>query len=154
MTLPLPTLPRHDRDPVPDMATAIRDAMASGRSRMEFRFAFGEIPVSGSLAPNGSDHILEVYAPVGIVPYSAEDREARRTIRAAVDELRRHHPDRVGIDGHQTIFIRGSRRIAEPLKAVSVVSALVAQMVDIRPLFDAVGQFLPDLHRALPASRA
>lgn len=138
---------------VPDMAAAVRDAIAAGRPNMRFQFAFGEIPVIGTLAPEGDAWRLDVRAPVGIVPYSAEDAETRKTLHAAVDAIRGARIGTIDIDVHQTIYVEGARRIEPPMTTVSVVSALVALMMEIRPLIEAVADYLPDLRTALPARR-
>lgn len=135
------------------MATAVRGAIAAGQPELRFRFAFGEVPVNGALAPEGSGYRLHVHAAVGIVPFSAEDREARQTLRAAIAAIRFSHPQSIAIDAHQVIVVKGSRIMNPPMTAVSVVAALVALMMDVRPMLEAVADFLPDLRNALPVSR-
>lgn len=153
MTMDIPSLFAPGRGAVPDMTTAVRDAIAAGQAEMRFRFAFGEVPINGTLAPDGPGYRLHVHVPVGIVPFTAEDREARQTLRAAIDEIRHSHPDNVGVDPHQVIFVKGSAMLAPPMTAVSIVTALVALMMDVRPLLDAIADVLPDLRSALPVSR-
>jgi hypothetical protein len=139
---------------VPDMATAVRDAIASGRSHLSFRFAFGEIPVTGTLAPETNGYGLSVTASVGVIPYSVEDPSARKALRVAIASMPGSDKGRVGIDRQQTVFIEGARNIASPMTAVSVIASLVALMVELRPLFDEVAAYLPDVASALPPRHA
>lgn len=136
--------------PIPDMATAVRDAIASGRSHLTFRFSFGEVPVTGTLSLEAGGYRLSINATVGAIPFSGEDPAARKPLRTAIASMPGSDKGRIGIDRQQVVFIEGARSFTSPMNAVSVIAALVALMVDVRPLFDEVAAYLPDVASALP----
>lgn len=143
--------------PAPDMATAVRGAisLATPPGRLAFRFAYGEVPVTGTITPTGeSRYVLSIAVTAGIVPYSAEDRDARGVLLAAIHHIARSFDDRIAIDPHQAIVISAAREVAVPLTAVSVLAGLVALMVEVRPVFEALGDYLPELRSALPVADA
>ena len=142
--------------PLPDMATAVRGAIAfgAGKSHIGFHFGYGEIPVTGDITSVGETCRLNVSAPVGIVPYSAEDADARRRLCDAVTTIEQAWNGGIDIDCHQIIRIHGECLLKPPMTAVTIISGLVRLMHDLRPLFDMACDYLPDLHTALPASQA
>ena len=143
--------------PAPDMATAVRGAisLATPPGRLTFRFAYGEVPVTGTITHAGdARYLLSITVTAGIVPYSAEDCDARGVLLAAVHHIARTFGDHVAIDPHQAIVISAARDAAVPLTAVSVLAGLVALMVEIRPVFEALGEYLPELRGALPVADA
>jgi hypothetical protein len=140
---------------VPDMASAVQGAIAIGdKSHISFRFAYGEIPVTGTITPAVEGYRLEISAPVGTVPYSVEDADARRVLKAAVHSIGQACNGAVAIDSHQVITIRGGCPLASPMTAVSIISGLVALMLEVRPLFDMAAEFLPELGKALPVKQS
>jgi hypothetical protein len=130
----------------------------SGRTSC-FQFGYGEIPVIGAITPQDSggpdetEYQIAVNSVVGWVPYSAEDREARNMLRAAINRLGRETDGAVAIDRHQSIVISGQTRISGPLTAVAIVAALVSLMVRLRPIFVSLGEYLPEIIEALPRTR-
>jgi hypothetical protein len=94
--------------------------------------------------------ILSVNATVGHIPYTAEDRDTRAILQAGINKLHHASNGAIHLNGQQAIIIRGDKNIEPPLTAVTVMSGLVSLMVQIRPLFKAVGEFLPDVIGALP----
>lgn len=137
----------------PDMASAVRGAilLADPPGRMEFRFAYGEVPVTGLIVPEDSErYVLSVRATAGIVPYSAEDPEARGLLLEAIHHIAGTFNECILVDPHQSIVVTDARTIAHPLTAVGVLSGLVALMVEVRPVFEALAEYLPDLRSALP----
>ncbi len=141
--------------PLPDMATAVQGAIAfgAGKNHIGFHFGYGEIPVTGDITSAGETYLLNVTAPVGVVPYSAEDADARRRLRRAVATIEQAWNGGIDIDCHQIIRIHGAYTLKPPMTAVTIISGLVRLMHDLRPLFDMASDYLPDLHKALPASQ-
>lgn len=146
-----------DAATAPDMASAVHGAilLANPPGRMEFRFAYGEVPVTGLIKPECDEqYVLSVRATAGIVPYSAEDPETRSVLLAAVHHIAQSFNERILVDPHQSIVITDTRTVTPPLTAVSVLSGLVALMIEVRPVFEALAEYLPDLNSALPTATA
>jgi hypothetical protein len=135
-----------------DIASAVTGAIANTDpgQPINFRFNYGEIPMLGNIMPKAESYELSVNATVGHIPYTAEDRDTRAILQAGINKLHHASSGAIHLNGQQAIIIRGDKNIEPPLTAVTVMSGLVSLMVQIRPLFKAVGEFLPDVIGALP----
>lgn len=117
---------------------------------LAFHFGYGEIPVSGTIRPEGEAYLVLVRAEVGLVPYSLENREARARLLTVIGWIGRVGHGTVTLGARQTLVVSGERLIAPPLNAVAMVAGLTTLMIELHPLFEAVGDILPDLKGALP----
>jgi hypothetical protein len=136
-----------------DMASAVTGAInnAAPDQPIKFCFRYGEIPILGNILPLGGSYQLSVAATVGYMPYTAEDRDTRALLRSAVSNLQQTTNGAIYLNGQQAIIVSGNKKVEPPLTAVTVVSGLVSLMVETRPLFKAIGEFLPEVIDALPS---
>ncbi|MFT5538592.1 MAG: hypothetical protein ACI82H_000104 [Alphaproteobacteria bacterium] len=139
-----------------NMASAVTGAInnADPSQPINFCFNYGEVPILENIMPNGVYYQLSVNATVGHMPYTAEDRDMRALLQAAVNKLHQATNGEIYLSGQQAIMVSGDKKIEPPLTAVTIISGLVSLMVQVRPLFKAIGEFLPDLIDALPSKGA
>lgn len=115
-----------------------------------FVFAYGELPVSCEVTPRNDMVELQLLIEVGHIPYTVESRENRERLLDVVKRFNGKCPENFGVEGKQSIFVRGGILLAAPLTATRLISKIVALLFEARPVLESLVAHLPDLAQAIP----
>jgi hypothetical protein len=101
---------------------------------VEFTFAHDGIQYIARAEHRGEEGVLDVVGHLGLVPYSAESPEQRKTL---FDRLN-HHSDtgfgRVAVTPNQELVVTGPVAVALPITAVNILTAVTEFLLHVEPL--------------------
>jgi hypothetical protein len=101
---------------------------------VEFTFAHDGIQYIARAVHRGEEGVLDVVGHLGLVPYSAESPEQRKTL---FDRLN-HHSDtgfgRVAITPNQELVVTGPVAVMLPITAVNILTAVTEFLLHVEPL--------------------
>jgi hypothetical protein len=112
-------------------------------------FVYGELPVNGAVSANDDGFELKLTITLGNIPYSVESSEERKTLLDITYRLGRATDDMVIIDPHQIITVQNSCTLSEKLSAVTLVSAIIRLLTEMRPALLVLSDYMPGLSEIL-----
>jgi hypothetical protein len=129
--------------------------IATGRdislSPVSFDFVYGDIKMRGRCVPDEDGATVRVTGNVGPLPFTAESPDARIAVQAIVDDANAVTGTEVFrvVNGH--VMLATECRVALPVSAVGLVSAVAAQLLPIRPYLALMAEVVrPPLQAAGP----
>lgn len=115
----------------------------------KFCFVYGELPVNGTIAANDDDFDLHLTITLGNIPYSVESSEERKTLLDVTYRLGRATDNMVIIDPHQIITVQNSCTLSEKLSAVTLMTAIIRLLTEMRPALLVLSDYMPGLSEIL-----
>jgi len=114
----------------------------------QFRFGFEGLRYAATLTPTPQGVHCRITAPVGPVPFTAEDGAARRAMLAIVRSCRDRTEARFVIDTAQTIWLMAETAVAEVPTPESVMLELARHLAAARPYLRLMRDLVPPPRRA------